>query len=107
MNRVFGTDARLEGVWMNQKGQPTIVTSQDFIVAADTQNPYPTLAEVDQFMRKRGFLPMLYVEYGWENPKTGVWVMDAHIKQFIKTVKGLVPVDLVMSNSQGIRPTGG
>lgn len=110
MNRVFGSDIRMEGIQMGespiigQRGeQPAIVTSQPFVLPADPRNPHPTTAEIGTFMREEGFQPRPNSYYGWERPADGVTVLDARPDNFIKAERGIVPVDLVIDQ----KPTAG
>ena len=104
MNREFGTDVRMEGVWMGDTAktgwrghgkEPSIVTSQSFIDAKDVEHPNPTEEEVAAYMRSHGFEPWGTARHGWIR-SDGMVVMDAHPKNFINSPTGIVPIDLVI-----------
>jgi len=111
MNREFGTDVRLEGVWMGDgvltgwRGhgkQPAIVTSQAWIRGADLDNPNPTSREVQDYLSSFGFEPWGLRRNAWMR-EDGMYILDAHNQNFIKSAAGIVPVDLVIgSQSSGI-----
>jgi hypothetical protein len=103
MNRFFGSDIRMEGVQLGQSPiigltgeQPAIVTSQPAIRPMDIDHPHPSPAEIRDFMQTEGFRPKPSSYFGWERPDDGVTVLDARPDNFIKSQKGVVPVDLVI-----------
>ncbi|MBI3877546.1 MAG: hypothetical protein HY300_16570 [Verrucomicrobia bacterium] len=103
MNRVFNAGLRLEGVVFGRSlllgkpdPQPSIVVSQPWIRAAVPASPHPSEQEVGELMRSLGFelLPLAY--FGWHRPSDGVKIVDARPDNFIKSVEGVVPIDLVI-----------
>lgn len=79
--------------------QPAMVVSQPYVFPADSRNPHPSTGEISDFMRGQGFEPTPKSYFGWERPADGVRVLDARQDDFIKTSKGVVPVDLVMDQN--------
>ncbi len=75
-------------------GQPSIVTSQPFYLAADLDHPAPTPEKLDKWMRAQGFLGMPASHFGWVRPADGVVVTDAKPDNFIFTADGILPIDL-------------
>lgn len=111
MNREFGTDVRLEGVWMGDgvltgwRGhgkQPSIVTSQTWVRGADLDDPNPNSREVQEYLSSFGFELWGVRRNAWMRAD-GAYILDAHNQNFIKSAAGIVPVDLVIgSQSSGI-----
>jgi hypothetical protein len=106
MNRVFSSDLRLEGVAFGKslivgaQGQrPCLVISQPWIEAADENNPHPSALEITKFMESLGFTPLTDAFYGWQNEENGISVLDARPDNFINSPAGVIPIDLVMSQS--------
>jgi len=103
MNRIFGLNIRVEAVTPGDK--PSIVTSEPFHQAADPLHPHPSDEEIEQFMRKHGFEPVSnFGDRGWVRKADGVMALDAFPKNFIKTSKGIVPVDLILQDGRETLP---
>lgn len=103
MNEVFGAGLRLEGVALGQSlligqsgEQQSIVVSQQWIRAANPDQPHPSEAEIELFMRSLGFEPLAGAYFGWHRARDGVRVVDARVDNFIKSADGVVPIDLVV-----------
>lgn len=99
---VFGSDIRLEGVSFSDKpsmvlfeppGQPSFVVSQEFF----PKNESPTLDEISDRLTSDGFLPVPGSYFGWFRPSDSVAIVDAKPDNFVKTEKGIVPIDLQMA----------
>ena len=104
MNRIFGSDLRLEGVALGKSlligapgEKPCLVISQPWIDAADENLPHPSEAEVAEFMEALYFSPLTGTFYGWRNNENEITVLDARPDNFIKSPVGVVPIDLVIS----------
>ncbi|HUA67444.1 MAG TPA: hypothetical protein VMA13_02755 [Candidatus Saccharimonadales bacterium] len=104
MNRVFGSDFRLEGIALGKSlvigasGEyPRMVVSQPWIQAADICFPVPSSLEITNFMDSLGFVPLPGSYYGWIRKADNVQVLDARPDNFIKSNRGVTPIDLVIS----------
>lgn len=104
MNRVFSSDLHLEGMafgkslFIGDQGErPCMVISQPWIDAADENNPHPSEAEIATFMESLGFSPLKDSYFGWSREDDGITIIDARPDNFIKSVAGVVPIDLVVS----------
>ncbi len=103
MNGVFNADIRLEGIWfgptliVGRPGlHPAVVTSQPWVRAANAGNPHPTESEIRELMQSLGFEPLPAAYFGWKRTSDGMSVFDARPDNFIKSVEGVVPIDLVI-----------
>lgn len=81
--------------------QPSFVTSQTWIRAADLDNPNPNSREVEGYLNSFGFTPWGLRRNAWIR-EDGMYILDAHNQNFIKFPAGIVPVDLVI----GIQSSG-
>jgi serine/threonin/tyrosin kinase-like protein len=104
MNRIFGSDLRLEGVTFGKslligaRGEkPSLIISQPWIDAADENNPHPVETEIAKFMESLGFVPLAGAFFGWRNEEKGITILDARPDNFINSAEGVVPIDLVVS----------
>jgi hypothetical protein len=102
MNFVFDTDLRLEGVLLDQLNlyndgvqKPSIVVSQQWIDAQDENAPYATEQEIKNFMEGLGFSLLPDCHTKWK--KDRFIVSDTREHNFIKSVRGLVPIDLLIN----------
>jgi hypothetical protein len=107
-NFIFQDDVQLEGVIVSDKpvtligaveGGCSLVISQRWLIAADAENPHPTLEEIATFMTELGFTPLPDSFFGWYREADGVLVLDAKPDNFVKTPDGILPFDLVLSRS--------
>lgn len=104
MNRVFGSDFKLEGIafgkslllWA-QGEQPRMVVSQPWVRAANPTFPHPSTTELSQFMESLGFVPLTDSYYGWHRKEDNITILDARPDNFINSYQGVVPIDLVIS----------
>jgi hypothetical protein len=104
MNRVFGSDLRLEGIVMAKSlilcttgEHPGLVVSQPWIRSQDPKLPHPAMPEIDHFMQLLDFSVLTGSYFGWHRKTDGVTVIDARPDNFIKSPEGIIPVDLVLS----------
>jgi len=95
LNRLFDSDIRLEGI--TDTDEISIVTSQPWAHPADPKGPLPSMAELQRFMIDIGFEPVADSPFEWVSESAGVRVSDARPDNFIKSAKGIVPIDLVIS----------
>ena len=93
-NRAFDSGINLEGVTAGEK--PSIVTTLLFYRAADLHSPHPTTEEVAIYMYGQGFEPARNVRDSWSRELDGLIVLDTRSANFIKTIEGIVPIDLVL-----------
>jgi len=103
MNRMFDSDLRLEGIALGKslligaKGErPSVVISQPWIRAADANRPHPSMIEIAAFMVSLGFSSVPSSYYGWHHQENRITILDARPDNFIKSVEGVVPIDLVI-----------
>ncbi len=103
MNAAFDADMRLEGVLVDGVNtyddgspKPSIVISQNWIQAQDEQAPHPSEAEIKEFMESLGFSRLPDCITKWK--KDRLIVSDAREHNFIKSVAGLIPIDLMINN---------
>lgn len=107
-NTVFGDDIRLEG-GMTATGGPVIigqppgefslVISQPWLEALDNADQFPTEAEIDVFMRGIGFEPIPGSLYGWRSVDATLVVLDAKPDNLIKTPAGILPFDVLLTET--------
>jgi hypothetical protein len=106
-NAVFLDDFRVEGVNVSDKpslilfeqpGQPSFVVSQEWIIAADAEHPTPSPDEICVYMGEAGFEDIPEAYYGWWRREDGVLIVDAKPDNFLKTERGITPIDLQMSS---------
>jgi hypothetical protein len=102
-NDLFGDDARLEGVMVSDQpslliGQPSIgislVTSQPWLAAASEERPHPDESQVAGYLTARQFSAIPGSFFGWIRAEDGVVILDARPDNFILTSKGILPIDL-------------
>jgi len=103
MNDVFNSDMRVEGVsfgatlLIGRPGLfPSLVISQPWVRAADPGNPHPSEREIRELMRSLNFDPLPMAYFGWQRHADGMRLVDARPDNFIKSVEGVVPIDLVI-----------
>ena len=63
----------------------------------DQKSPHPSDNEIDDFMQNVGFTKQQKSYFGWI--KEDIVIIDARVDNFIKTIEGVVPVDLVICRS--------
>jgi len=108
-NHLFQDDVRLEGVILSAKpatlvgaegGNCSLVISQRWLVAAEPENPHPSLDEIAAFMDELGFEALPDSFFGWYRAEDGVLVLDAKADNFVKTPDGILPFDLVLTRCE-------
>lgn len=106
MNLVFASDLRLEGIAFGRSlllgahgDHPRMVISQPWIRPDDVSRPHPSNLEIAEFMESLDFSAQPQSYFGWHRRKDGVTVIDARPDNFIKSAEGVVPIDLVISQS--------
>jgi hypothetical protein len=97
VNQVFMSDLRLEGITEGDK--PSVVISQPWAHPADPRSPLPSSTEIRDFMMRMRFEPVADAPFEWFRKSDGVHVSDARPDNFIKTIKGVVPIDLIISKN--------
>ncbi|PWU09830.1 MAG: hypothetical protein C5B50_26600 [Verrucomicrobia bacterium] len=96
MNRIFDADLRLEGV--TDANELSIVTSEPWAQPADPRRPLPSSEEIASFMSDLGFALVPGAPFEWFRTRDRVRVSDARPDNFIKSKRGVVPIDLVISS---------
>ena len=107
-NKIFLSDLRVEGfclggtsLLIGAKGeQVSIILSQKWITALDQTHPHPSLAKIENFMKSLGFTSRASSYFGWYRAVDDVTVLDARPDNFILSAEGIVPIDLVVSQSR-------
>lgn len=108
-NAVFADDFRVEGVTVSDKpslilfekpGQPSLVISQQWIIAANTDLPTPSIKEISDYLTEIGFEAAPKSYYGWLRRADAVLIVDAKPDNFMITAKGITPIDLQMCRAQ-------
>jgi len=102
LNRIFGSDLRLEGVLLgkpdtNDHCMPSIVVSQMWVLAKNEKDPHPSEEEVSYFMKRMEFAPLEYTTTKWYSAVEHVIVSDARIYNFITSEAGVIPIDLLIN----------
>ena len=98
MNQVFSTDVGLEGIYiLRDSPEPSIVTSQNWIQARDEKAPYPSEQEISAFMNSLGFVLLENAITKWRRESDQIIVSDAREHNFINSVHGVFPVDLLIN----------
>ena len=99
---VFRSDIQLAGVFISDEpsmiigqppGEPSLVISQEWF----EKDTAPSLTEIADYMRSEGFVHDPKAYFGWCRTADGVIIVDAKPDNFIKTIFGLVPIDLQMA----------
>jgi hypothetical protein len=99
-NRVFGDDIAFEGV-AKVAGKIRVVTSQRFIVGE-----VPEPQEVSALLEAMGFLSLeLAGQTAWYRPADNVLAFDAHTKNFVRTVGGILPIDVILLQDDAMKAT--
>lgn len=94
---------KFHGITQDAEGRPQAVMSMNRV-----EGTHPEQHEIHQWFDKHGFVPVKeedkgfkhwdpkddYLVQSWKDPKTGTIIGDAHSKNFIKTSKGIVPIDV-------------
>jgi hypothetical protein len=103
-NQLFRTDFRLEGVALGEPEfgadktpAPYAVTSQKFIEA--TKPEHPSEEEIICFMLEMGFTMLENSCYNWVRDD-GFIVTDTKELNFINSIEGIVPIDLIISKAE-------
>lgn len=105
LSQLFDDDLRFEGIILSGKesqlvdavpGGCSMVISQRWLVAADPDDPTPTLEEISTYMAERGFQPIPDSFFGWIREADGLLILDAKPDNFVKTVAGILPFDLMI-----------
>jgi hypothetical protein len=92
---------RFHGVTQDAAGNPQLVSSVNRI-----DGPKPSQTEVHEWFERNGWEPEGEVTdpdeiWEWRDPKTGTVVRDAQDHNFVKTPKGLVPIDVDILPGEG------
>lgn len=104
-NQLFQDDVQLEGVILSDKpstlieaveGGCSLVISQRWLVAADPENPHPSLEDIAAYMNERDFTGLPDSFFGWYRAADKVLVLDAKADNFVKTPDGILPFDIVL-----------
>ncbi|MCE0521993.1 MAG: hypothetical protein LV480_03685 [Methylacidiphilales bacterium] len=99
---VFKSDIQLVGVFISEEpsmiigqppGEPSLVISQEWF----EKDAAPSLTEIADYMRSEGFVHDPKAYFGWYRTADGVIIVDAKPDNFIKTIFGLMPIDLQMA----------
>jgi hypothetical protein len=105
-NEVFGDEIILEAGIIGQGPsmiigqQPdglSLVISQPWLNAADEERPYPSEEQLAPYLKERGFEQLFASFYGWINDDQSLVVLDAKPDNFIFTAKGILPIDLLIT----------
>jgi hypothetical protein len=75
-------------------GEPSFVISQPWY----QRNERATTEEIAELLKESGFVEVPGSYFGWYRPADGVVIVDAKPDNFIKTVAGIVPIDLQMAH---------
>jgi hypothetical protein len=104
MNKVFGDDLVLEGVAFGtpQYGKksdpmPFLIISQSFIETVGEKFCEPSEQEIADFMVSLGFSQLSDSVYQWYRESDKIVVSDAKPANFIKSIRGVIPIDLLIS----------
>ena len=101
-NEIFGDDIKLEGVDTSAKPSmiigegeagPRIVTSQEMRKGETTEAPHPSAPEIASYLEDRGF-KKAEGYFAFERPEDNVLISDAKPDNFVKTERGIEPIDL-------------
>lgn len=108
-NEIFGDSVRLDSAMIGPGpsmliGQPAgglaLVISQPWLDAADARQPHPTDDQIARHLVERGFEPLFGSLFGWINQDYGYVVLDAKADNFIVTTRGVLPIDLIITECQ-------
>jgi hypothetical protein len=105
LSQLFDDDLRFEGIILSAKesqlvdavpGGCSMVISQQWLIAADPDDPAPSLEEIAAYMAERGFEPIPDSFFGWIRGTDGLLILDAKPDNFVKTAAGILPFDLMI-----------
>jgi len=107
-NEIFGDSIRLEGAMVSSGsghfvlvGQPagglSLVISQPWLDAIDPEEPHPDDKQIASHLADRGFESLSGSFFGWRNEDYGYVILDAKSDNFISTPKGIMPIDLLIT----------
>lgn len=107
-NELFEDEIRLEGLMISEGlsmiiGQPpggiSFVISQPWVDAIHPHQPHPSETEIAAFLRSLGFTPLFGALFGWIHDEAGVVMLDAKPDNFIRTVAGILPIDVLLART--------
>lgn len=107
-NIIFEDDIRVEGGMVDSGpsmviGQPpdgfSFVISQPWLEAADNRHQFPSEPEIHEFLSRIGFEPLFNAFYGWQSNDKSLVILDAKPDNFIKTPVGILPIDLLLTET--------
>ena len=105
-NDIFNDEVRMEGIMVSDGpsmiiGQPaagiSLVISQPWLDAADESRPHPDERDIAAYLKARGFTALFDALYGWIRESDGIVILDAKPDNFILTERGILPVDLLIT----------
>jgi hypothetical protein len=105
LSQLFDDDLRFEGIILSDResqlvdavpGGCSMVISQQWLVAADLDDPTPSLEEIADYMAERDFHPIPNSFFGWIRETEGLLILDAKPDNFVKTAAGILPFDLMI-----------
>ncbi|MFN7564902.1 MAG: hypothetical protein ACK5TH_24220 [Prosthecobacter sp.] len=105
LSQLFDDDLRFEGIILSANesqlvdavpGGCSMVISQRWLVAADPDEPTPSLEEIAEFLTDLGFEPIPDSFFGWIRGTDGLLILDAKPDNFVKTAAGILPFDLMI-----------
>ena len=71
--------------------------SQPWLDAADESRPHPDERDIAAYLKARGFTALFDALYGWIRESDGIVILDAKPDNFILTERGILPVDLLIT----------
>lgn len=110
-NDLFQDDIRLEGLMVSDEpsmiiGQPaggiSFVISQPWLDAANPARPHPSEQQIAGFLDTMGFTPIFNALFGWLQEDGTHVILDAKPDNFILTLHGILPIDLLITEVQTV-----
>jgi len=102
-NTIFDDKITVEGVLSHGQSR-SVITSQPWVTAKDKKSESPTPEQIADFMEKLGFTQLFNIDNAWVRKSDGVKCNDCRPPNFILTRKGVVPIDIIVSQSGAKKP---
>ena len=97
VNRIFGDSIRLEGIWIQNRGSVSVVTSQDYVVG----DPAP-IERIEELLVDHGFIRSKRgTDWFFRHAHGEIWIGDLHTKNVLLTAANeLVVIDVLIAETK-------
>jgi hypothetical protein len=97
-NDLFPPITKISGVLEPAKDGPAILLEQTFLLG-----DLPSLAAIEEFLRKSGFIPIDNQMFAWKNIGLGFALFDARPANFVTVSNVPIPFDLIVVPIENLR----